>query len=251
MRSSRFVTFGAAFILALSIFVAAIIVGTAFKKSREGDDTIRVTGAARRIVHSDYIIWDAQLDYQSTTVADAYSHLTNGSTIFLSYLAQKGVQPSEIFPMAIKTNVLYQKTQSSDSGTDDTIYRQIQGYRLSQTIEVRSRQIQLIEAVSQSATDLIKQGVALNSKPPQYLITNLADIKDSMLLDAAKDARVRAKEIASSSSTKLGELRYSHMGAMTVNGAYAVDQPEGSGEDTSSVDKRVTVEVTSAFDLHK
>jgi hypothetical protein len=235
-----------ALIVGLALVTSAILVSVAFKHSREGDDTIRVNGTARRIVHSDYIIWDADVSYQATTVSEAYSALQGGTSKLTEYIASKGVKADEIFPLAIQTSVLYEKAQNNDNGMDESIYRTVKGYRLSQTIEVRSNDVKAVEAVSRTATELIKQGVSLVSHAPQYRITNLAELKDSILAEAASNARVRAQQIAKSSGQSLGPLSYSHMGLMSVTGAYD-DEQSGGGEDTQSIDKRVTVMVTSAY----
>ncbi|MDR3708852.1 MAG: SIMPL domain-containing protein [Capsulimonadaceae bacterium] len=249
MATDRFATLLPALIVALGLFVAAGVLGGSIGRARSADETIRVNGTARRIVHSDYIIWDAEISYQAPTVADAYASLQQGSATLRAYLAAHAVRDSDVFPLAIKTNVLYEKTQPSDNGSDETVYRTIKGYRLSQIIEVRSNQVQTVEAVSRSATELIKQGVALGSNAPQYRITNLADEKDSILAEAAKNARERAERIAVSSGARLGKLRWSHMGAMSVTGAYADEQTDGGAEDTESIDKRVTVMVTAAYEV--
>jgi hypothetical protein len=236
-----------AFVLAAGIVVGCVIVGFAIHKARSETSTIEVDGTARRIVHSDYIIWDADVTSEETSVADAYGHLEDGTSRLTKYLADKGIKPSEIFPLAIKTKVLYEGTQSGDAAPDESTYRVIKGYRLTQTIEVRSSDVAAIETVSRTVTDLIKQGVSLESEAPQYRIVKLADVKDSLIAEAAANARIRAGQIAQSSGARLGALKHSSMGFISVTGAY--EDAQGNGEDTASVDKKITVMVSSSYEI--
>jgi hypothetical protein len=241
-----------AVIVAVGLILSAIFIGSAVTKSREADDTIRVNGTARRIIHSDYIIWDATVSNQADTVAQAYNELEKSSVMLHHYLIAKGISSSDIFPLAIATETLFEKSGANDNGGDQTIFRKIKGYKLSQTIEIRSSNVQLVEEVSRSSTDLIKQGIGLDSQSPQYLITKLSELKDSLLAEAAANAKIRAEKIALSSGAKLGNLQYSHMGVMSVTGAYDDEdhnnQTSGK-EDTEAIDKRITVLVTSAYKI--
>ena len=183
---------------------------------------------------------------QAPSVGEAYRGLQIGVGKLTGYLASHGLNNAEIFPLAIKTDVLYVK--DPDGGAED-VYRKVEGYRLSQEVEVRSQQVELVQGVSRTVTDLINQGVSLQSAPPQYRITGLADLKDSILAEAAGNAKTRAGHIARSSGVSLGALRFSHMGEMTVTGAYEDETQEGGAEDTQSLDKKVTVMVTSAYGI--
>jgi hypothetical protein len=53
--------------------------------------------------------------------------------------------------------------------------------------------------------DLIKEDVLLDSQPPKYLYTKLADLKMALLAEAAADATTRAQQIAGNSGSKLGK----------------------------------------------
>ncbi len=237
----------ASLLLAFSFVLGCLVLSVAIRKVKSDESAIRVDGTARRIVHSDYIIWDATVDSEETSVSDAYTKLEDGTARLTKYLVDKGIKPGEIFPLAIKTKVLYATTQAGDSAPDDSTYRAIKGYRLMQTIEVRSGDVAAIETVSRTVTDLIKQGVSLDSQAPQYRITKLAEVKDSLIAEASANALVRARQIAQSSGATLGPLKRSTMGLIAVTGAYEDEQ--GAGEDTASVDKKITVMVTSSFQI--
>lgn len=238
-----------ALIVSIAVVLSAALLGRAFVRSHYEDSTIRVTGSARRVVRSDYIVWTAEVTYQAPTLSAAYTSLESGESKLNHYLLSNGLASDEIFPQAIQTTVLYTKSAGDNGADDSTVYRTIQGYRLTQDVEARSSKVETVQDVSRTVTELIIQGVSLQSEAPEYRIVKLADLKDSILAEAAENAFSRADQIAKSSRVTLGTLRFCHMGEMTVTGAYADESPDDGSEDTASLDKKVTVEVTSAYDI--
>ena len=103
--------------------------------------------------------------------------------------------------------------------------------------------------VSRAATELINQGIAIDSGAPEYHYTRLGELKIQMLHEAAKDTRVRAQQIADATGAKLGPLRSARMGVMQINPADSTETSSEGNNDTSSLDKDVIAVVTSNFQL--
>ena len=246
MSESRISLYVAAAVVTGGALFSAVLLANSLNRVRSGNDSIRVTGSARRIVRSDYIIWTAKVRNQAATASEAYQGLQAGVAKMNAYLTAKGIPASEIFPLSITTEPLYDRPANPAMGNMSDVYRKVAGFELSQSVEVRSQQVELVQGVSRTVTDLINQGVSVASDAPQYRITKLPDLKDAILAEAAQNARTRAMNIAKSGGATLGGMKYSHMGAMTVTPAYA-DQEKDGTEDTESLDKKVTVQVTSAY----
>jgi hypothetical protein len=117
-------------------------------------------------------------------------------------------------------------------------------------LEIRSAEIDKLTEVSRKVTQLINQGILLESNEPEYLYTKLAELKVVMLADAARDGRERAAQIASSAGGKVGEMRSAEMGVLQVNAADANEISGYGVNDTKSVEKDVlaVVHVTFALD---
>jgi hypothetical protein len=251
MSDNRLLSIFAAIIVAGGMIASAYLIAGAFANRNGTEEIIRVDGSARRVVTSDYIIWTAKVSYEAPTLSAAYASLEQGVDKLRGYLTTKGLTADEVFPLAIATETLYERPPASAKNAsydETTIYRKVAAYKLSQNVEVRSKRVAIVEGISRSVTDLINQGVSLESQQPQYRITNLPELKDSILAEAAKNARSRAERIATSSSATLGPLKASHMGLMQVTGAYE-DAEEAGSEDTASLDKKVTVMVSSVFSI--
>ena len=92
MNSERFgAGFGAGVALAIGLVLASLIFGLSFIRARRGDQTITVTGSARKRIKSDLVIWRAGISYQAPVLADAYRSLSENVPRVKQYLISKGV----------------------------------------------------------------------------------------------------------------------------------------------------------------
>ncbi len=235
--------FPAAVVLALGLMFASAIGGWAFVKGKRSDQSVTVTGSARKRIKSDLVIWKAAVSYQSPVLADAYRSLSENVPRVKAYLISKGIPENQITISAISSQTLHAKT------TDGEDTGQITGYSLRQELEVRSNDVDKIAKIAREATELINQGILIESMPPEFHYTKLGDLKIEMLAEAAKDAKVRAQQIAQSTGSSIGSVRSARMGVLQITPADSSEVSDSGMNDTSSLDKDITAVVNIAFSV--
>ena len=244
MTNERFGSgFGAGVALAIGLVLASIIGGWAFVKGKQGDQTITVTGSARKRIKSDLVIWKAGVSYQAPVLADAYRSLSENVPRVKSYLVGKGIPENEITVSSISSQTLHAR----DSDGQDT--GQITGYSLRQELEVRSNDVDKIAKIARESTELINQGILLESMAPEYHYTKLGEEKITMLAEAAKDAKKRAEQVAESTNSSIGSVRTARMGVLQITPADSNDVSDSGMNDTSSLDKDITAVVNLSFEI--
>ncbi len=236
--------FGAGVMLAIGLVLASMIGGWAFVKSKRGDQTIVVTGSARKRIRSDLVIWKAGVSYQAPALADAYRSLSENVPRVKSYLIGKGIPENQITISSISSQTLHART---DSGEDTG---QITGYSLRQELEVRSTDVDKIAKIAREATELINQGILVESMAPEYHYTKLGDLKIEMLSEAAKDAKLRAQQIAQSTGSSIGSVRTARMGVLQITPADSNEVSDSGMNDTSSLEKDITAVVNIGFEIN-
>ena len=194
--------------LPIAIILATIIGGWFFVKGKRGDQTITVTGSARKQIRSDRVVWKSAVSYQSPALADAYRSLSEAVPKVKAYLVSKGIQENQITASSISSQTLHGR--SSDGGETS----EITGYSLRQELEVASNEVDKIAKIARESTELINQGILIESMPPEYSYTQLGGLKIEMLAEAAKDAKLRAEQIANSTGSKIGAVRTARMGVL-------------------------------------
>ena len=227
--------------LAIGLVMSSIIFGWFFSKTKKSDEAIAVTGSARKRIKSDLVVWSAGVSSEAPQLAEAYRQTSESIPRVKQYLISKGVPDNQITISSITTTTL----KKHDNEGNET--SEITGYLLRQQVEVRSTDVDKIAQIAREATELINQGILLESNAPQYLYTRLGDLKIEMLGEAAKDAKVRAEKIADSTGNKIGAVRSAKMGVMQITSADSTEVSDAGISDTSSIDKDVTAVVNISF----
>jgi uncharacterized protein len=237
-RSGSFMT---AVVLAVGLIIATVIGGWFFVKGKRGDQTITVTGSARKRIKSNLVIWRSAISYQAPTLADAYRSLSESVPRVKAYLVSKGIQENQITISSISSQTLHGRT--SDGGETS----EITGYSLRQELSVRSNEVDKIGQIAREATELINQGILIESMAPEYIYTDLGNLKIEMLAEAAVDAKKRAEQIAQSTDSSIGSVRTARMGVLQITPADSNEVSDSGMNDTSSLDKDITAVVNIGF----
>jgi len=227
--------------LAIGLVLSSLIFGWFYSNAKKGDEAVAVTGSARKRIKSDLVVWSAGVSYQAPQLADAYRSLSENIPRVKQYLISKGIAENQITVSSISTVTL--KKQDENGGETS----EITGYSLRQQIEVRSNEVDKIAQIAREATELINQGILIESNSPQYFYTQLGDLKIAMLGEAAKDAKTRAERIADSTGNKIGAVRSARMGVMQITAADSTEVSDGGISDTTTIDKDVTAVVNISF----
>lgn len=231
----------AAAIIGMALVICSFIAAGAISNFASNKNTITVTGAAKKQIRSDLIVWRGTFSVQSPQLPDAYNKLKQDLARVKSYLLAKGIAEKDLVINSIQTIPIY---QTSSQGMQTSV---VEAYRLIQTVEITSKEVDKISELSRTSTELINQGIQFESQPPQYFYTRLNDLKVSMLAEAAKDARVRAEQLAKSSGGKIGPLRSAKMGVFQITPLNSTDVSDYGINDTSSLDKEITAVVNAEF----
>ena len=233
--------FNAGFALAVGLVLSSIVLGWSYSHKKNTDQAVTVTGSARKRITSDLVVWRANVTYQSAELSEAYASLKDKVPRVRAYLVSKGIAEDQIVVSSVTT----QKLQEKSEGGEDT--GRVNGYVLSQTLEVRSGEVEKITKISREVTELIDQGILLESQAPEYLYTKAGELKIEMLAEAAKDAKDRAQKIASSTGSTVGSVRSARMGVMQITAADSNEVSDYGVNDTSSLEKDITAVVNVSF----
>jgi len=240
LKSTQIIILGICFVIA-TIASTLILSKGLLQIKKFSSEVITVTGSAEKKIVSDYIVWKAEFSRRAPELKTAYALLQDDLKKVKEYLTAKGVKDDELIISQVETKVLYKK---NEKGNDTN---QIEGYLLSQGIEVKSYDVQKIDNVSRQSTELIMQGIEFISQAPEYFYTKLAELKIEMLAKATEDAKQRAISMANSTGNKIGAIRSAKMGVFQITPVTSTDVSWYGENDTSSLEKKVMAVVTASF----
>lgn len=240
LRNSQIIILGLC-ISAATIASSFIIARTSLRIMRFTKEVITVTGSAQQPIRSDYAVWQVSFGRRQATLPEAYRTLKQDLDIVRSYLLSKGVPESELSVSQIFTSTLYKKTEQ---GYDTN---EMEGYRVSQTITVSSRDVDRVTRLSRECTELITNGIGITSQAPQYFYTKLDELKVEMLARATENAKQRAESMAQAAGNRIGILRSAKMGVFQITAPNSTDVSDYGVNDTSSLEKKVMAVVSATF----
>lgn len=233
MRYLGHIIIGVAIIL--SVFLAASTIKYKFKSP----ETITVTGLAEKDFLSDQIVWKGTFMRSAYDLKPAYAALKSDEAEIRQYLHTAGIADSNILFSSVEMQRNYE-TKFDENGR--SIGTTFNGYTLTGTVTVDSKNIPVVEKMSREITTLLQKGIELNSTPPSYYYSHLNELKIDLLAKAAEDAKQRAESIAENSGVDLGKLKKANMGVFQITGKNLnEDYSYGGVFNTSSKEKTASI----------
>jgi uncharacterized protein len=228
--------------LSIALVLSAWIGSQAIVKIKNQDQTISVTGSARKAIHSDFAIWRSSVGVESATQQDAYNGLQTYVQIVKKYLLEEKNIPADALRLyAIDISVLPELLSNGNPSG------KTRGYRLAQRFEIQLPDVKKIESLAQESAELIQRGLPFSSESPEYLYTRLSDLRVEMLASATKDARQRAEEILKSAGSHLGPVRSVRTGVFQITRPHSTEVSDYGAYDTSTIEKDITAVLTLSF----
>jgi hypothetical protein len=228
--------------IAIAVVLVAHIIGATVRDVRHTRDTLSVTASARVPISADLVRWSLGVSAESSTTAPAARRLRREMTQVRKFLLSAGIAADAISPSVVQSQEVVIRLPHKQ--------RRVR-YRVSQYLNVRTKQIDVVEAASTRVGELLEQGVEVSADPLAYLSTELARAKLTALEQATAEARRRAEILARGLGGKLGRMRSSSQGVYQVTPRDSTDVSDYGINDTSSRDKDVNAVVSATFAVNR
>lgn len=230
-------------ILTLGLIISTFIVANSFVKTRPTNGIITVTGSAKKQIKSDFAVWSGNFSTQAVNLKDCYKIVKENQSTVKEYLIKNGIPEDQISFLSINTTINYARDYQGYNTN------QIDSYRLSQTVEIKSNDVDKISVLARESTELIDKGIEFQSYQPQYFYTKIADLKVDMLALASKDAKDRAEKIASNSKSQILGVKTAKMGVFQITPLYSNEISDYGINDTNSIDKEIMSVMNCEFKI--
>lgn len=230
-------------VIAVTLIICALIVTSTWKSNYASNQTINVTGSAKKEITSDLGILKGTISVQRSTAEGAYRELLNQKPVLISYLKGKGFSADKIEFFTINSYPVY------EIGPNGYQTGNITSYNYSQRMEIQSTNVNEIKEISLDISSLIEKGVNFNVEMPEYHYTKLAELKIEIQADASKDAMIRAEKIAEATGRELGPMRSARMGVLQITPRLSNMISDYGINDLSSIDKEITAVVNASFEI--
>jgi hypothetical protein len=230
----------------LSLAVAAVWIGKIFAgtihDAKHANDTIVITGSARKPIDSNLVQWSLTVDGAARTPVAAARRLKVESAAVVKFLRGAGIPAAAILPQVVQTNV--EVTRINKRLTRTT-------YHVSQGFEVSTTKIDIVQGAATTLGSLLERGIQVSADPLAYISTNLEQAKLAALGAATAEAHRRAEILVKGLGGKLGRMRASSLGVYQITPRNSTDVSNYGINDTSSRLKDVTAVVSATFAVQR
>ncbi|OTG87148.1 hypothetical protein B9T31_05945 [Acinetobacter sp. ANC 4558] len=237
-----------ALILSLGLALSAAIIGYSFKQLNTTKNSITVKGLAEKPIRADTARWEIRLQTQhaSENVSQAYELIDQQMKLLQNFFIEHGIKATEI-QLGNKSSQSYY--EDVDIGEGRTT-REFRGYLATQPLVINTRDIQKIEKAAKDAYLLDEKGISIEQNPA-YLVSNLEEIKMSLIANATKNAHSRANEFAKVGNVKVGAMRSASQGAFYILPENGSDDGSdyGGAYDKETINKIARVVVTINYSI--
>jgi uncharacterized protein len=228
-------------IIGLTILLTGLTFSRAFINRNRANNSISVTGLGSKDFVSDLIVWNGWFIKKNLSLKDAYTELDKDREKIKTYLLSKNVTAEKIVFSAVE---IEKEFDDVFDNSGNKIRSTFAGYRLKQSIQIESGEVDQIENISRQVSELINSGIEFYSSNPQYYYTKLAQLKIEMIAEATKDAFNRAKKIADNAGSGVGRLKNADMGVFQIVAQNSSEEYSWGGSfNTSSKRKTATITV--------
>lgn len=236
-------------LLALGMSLAAFVLGMQTKHIGSGKQSISVKGLAEKPVKADNAEWRIGVRTHGASFAEALAKLRKDRLVLDEFLTKQGFDQGNLKEAVegVEPNMVEEETASGRT------HRVQRGFVASQEITVSAKELAKIEAAHKAALQLAADGHPVFYAKPNYLVSNLEDIKMSLIGAATQNAQRRAEEFAKNGNTKVGAMRSASQGAFYILpvGTELESQDYGGTYDKSTMDKIARVVVTIDYNLER
>lgn len=231
-------------IIALGAIISTFIFShAAVSYQKLQNQALTVTGSASQEVTSDLAVWKAYYEVRSKDLKTGYTKINTDKKNIKDFLIENGMKEADIKFTPVSSYAVYKKLGNGYDSND------IDGYRLSQNVEVSSSNVDSIAKISQDASKLIEKNVELTSNTVDYYVSNLDELKIKMLAQATKDAKQRAKSMIESTGGRIGAMNSAKMGVFQIVAKDSTDVSDYGIYNTNARDKKINAVVNATFTI--
>ena len=242
----------AALVLGLCFLIGSVVLGRSVERFRQEDRYISVKGFAEKEVKSDLVIWAIKVRGISDDLEQGRAAMETSRKKIIAFLVKNGVASGEI----IQRDLTVTDRQANEYMPPSNGVMPPR-YVVEETLEVRSKNVDLIQKVSRMTDQLLRAGVALSTKNDwsggglRFIFTKLNDIKPAMLIEATHNARQAAEQFAKESEVSLGSLKKASQGIFSIEDRdnFSTGQ-EGGGMGSLDIYKKVRVVVSCYYSVN-
>jgi hypothetical protein len=235
--------------LALGMSSAAFILGVQAKKAVSSQQSITVKGLAEKAIAADKVEWTVSISVNAPDFAQALAKLRAERPALDKFLLDHALDKAGWQEGSEFVEPHFEDIPLPQGGT-----KSVQnGFDAHQDIVISTQDLAKVVTANKDFLALQAEGRPVEADAPLYLVSNLEDIKMSLISAATENARKRANEFTKNDGVSVGMMRSASQGAFYILavGANAETDDYGGVYDKTTINKVAKVVVTIVYKIEQ
>lgn len=208
--------------MSFGLIISAALISNAMNKANKDENRITVKGVAERRIKADKALINIVISDKNENLDELKKSISEKEKLATDLIKNLKIDSNDysignlrIQPNYIEasSNVKQQTTAISTSIMQNT---KISYYEGVETISIVTKNIDKVEEVFQKLLELKLQSNNIQVNEPEFFITNIEKYKKDMVVDASRNAEIRAIEMLKVNNNEIGGLKSISQGQFEI-----------------------------------
>lgn len=209
-------------ILSFGLIISSALISNAMNKANKDENRITVKGVAERRIKADKALINIVISEKSENIDELKSSVSEKEKLVTDLIKNLKINENDynVGNLRIQPNYIENtsntKQQIAVNSTAVMPNTKISDYDGVETISIVTKNIDKAEEFFEKLSELKLQSDNIQINEPEYFITNIERYKKDMVVDASRNAEVRAIEMLKVNNNEIGGLKNMSQGQFEV-----------------------------------
>ncbi|BBM52197.1 hypothetical protein JMUB3935_1175 [Leptotrichia trevisanii] len=208
-------------ILSFGLIISSALISNAMNRANKDENRITVKGVAERRIKADKALINIVISQKSTNLDELKKEVSEREKLVIDLIKNLKIDVNEysVGNLRIQPNYLENslnaRQPSENSATVAPIVK-ISDYDGIETISIVTKNIDKAEEFYEKLSELKLKNNNIEINMPEYFITNIEKYKRDLIVDASRNAEIRAIEMLKVNNNEIGGLKNMSQGQFEI-----------------------------------
>ena len=239
-------------ILSFGLIISSALISNAMNRANKDENRITVKGVAERRIKADKALINIVISEKSENVEKLKNSISEKEKLATDLIKSLKISETDysIGNLRIQPNYIENSTnakqQSDVNSSAISADNKISDYDGVETISIVTKDIDKAEEFFEKLSELKLQSDNIQINAPEYFITNIEKYKKDMVVDASKNAEIRAIEMLKVNNNEIGGLKNMSQGQFEIL-EDTEDIKKINDNESNQIYKKMRVVVTATY----
>ena len=208
--------------MSFGLIISAALISNAMNKANKDENRITVKGVAERRIKADKALINIVISDKNENLDELKKSISEKEKLATDLIKNLKIDSNDysIGNLRIQPNYIEAssnvKQQTTAISTPIMQNAKISDYEGVETISIVTKNIDKVEEFFQKLLDLKLQSNNIQINEPEFFITNIERYKKDMVVDASRNAEIRAIEMLKVNNNEIGGLKNISQGQFEI-----------------------------------